>query len=283
MNFPFAIQTLLAFSYIATGATGECVNGVTLRDDFNGSTWPKMWRLMPGDLESPQILNKLGSSEDVPPEEVAKAGLSFEFFDPSGYEYPIRSIPWEPIGNGTSVDPRLVQFRSDFNYSYADIITVTGLIDKFWEEHHHAYPSVRYILNGTGYFDIRDANDEWVRISAKAGDFMVLPAGINHRFTVDENNFITAMRLFSGSPVWTSYRRDEVLGNLTARNDYVDKYLCGVDPDVVHVPALVEDDTSSASAEDDTSSVSLKGPGTTLVALIAGAFMNHLFSVLVFE
>ena len=39
----------------------------------------------------------------------------------------------------------------------------------------------RAILDGEGYFDVRDENENWIRLEAKKGDLLVMPAGIYHR------------------------------------------------------------------------------------------------------
>ena len=70
-------------------------------------------------------------------------------------------------------------------YSYADIITIhpdhlpefEKKIAMFFEEHIHDAEEIRYILGGSGFFDVRNLQDQWVRIHVKQGDLMTLPEG----------------------------------------------------------------------------------------------------------
>jgi len=52
---------------------------------------------------------------------------------------------------------------------------------------------------------------------------MTLPEGIYHRFTVDEDDMIHAMRLFIGQPVWTPINRP--CEEHESRKKYVGEFL----------------------------------------------------------
>jgi 1,2-dihydroxy-3-keto-5-methylthiopentene dioxygenase len=121
------------------------------------------------------------------------------------------------------------QVAQERSYKNRNVINVSksGLGDQyesklkmFFDEHLHEDEEIRYILDGAGFFDVRGTviaprnprafwiaresepgSDEWIRVNVTPGDLLVVPAGIYHRFTLDEGNYIKAMRLFK---VWFS-------------------------------------------------------------------------------
>jgi cupin superfamily acireductone dioxygenase involved in methionine salvage len=120
----------------------------------------------------------------------------------------------QPHDSGRAVDPDYLQklgviyhsvpdvsgvdeIATSRNYKNRDEITVSpekmgdiyeDKVKSFFHEHLHEDEEIRYILDGAGYFDVRNEGDEWVRIWLEKGDLIILPSGIYHRFTTDEQN-----------------------------------------------------------------------------------------------
>lgn len=89
------------------------------------------------------------------------------------------------------------EVASERGYKNRDEITISpstmgdvyeDKVKSFFHEHLHEDEEIRYILDGSGYFDVRDKDDAWVRIKLDKYDLMIMPAGIYHRFTTDETN-----------------------------------------------------------------------------------------------
>jgi 1,2-dihydroxy-3-keto-5-methylthiopentene dioxygenase len=141
----------------------------------------------------------------------------------------LRSENYDP-----NADEALIKIRKDRNYNYTDTIIVSpeklpnyeAKIRIFFEEHLHTDEEIRYCVDGTGYFDVRDKEDKWIRVSVEKGEMIILPAGMYHRFTLDSSNYIKAMRLFVGEPVWTPYNRaDAGTDAMAAREAYIKTFL----------------------------------------------------------
>ncbi|ESK89713.1 hypothetical protein Moror_16854 [Moniliophthora roreri MCA 2997] len=117
------------------------------------------------------------------------------------------------------------------NYRNRDVVNISreGLgevyeekIKSFFREHLHEHEEIRYILSGSGYFDIRETpSDGWIRIAMDPGDLLVLPAGIYHRFTLDENDNVEALRLFKDEPKWAAVNRGPESDHNIRRLEYL--------------------------------------------------------------
>ncbi|KAJ0035368.1 hypothetical protein Pint_24744 [Pistacia integerrima] len=144
-------------------------------------------------------------------EEFAELGVLYWRLNPDDYEN----------------DEELQKIREARGYNYMDLLDLCPekvanyeeKLKNFYTEHIHGDEEIRYCLEGSGYFDVRDKDDQWIRIWIKAGDLIILPAGIYHRFTLDTSNYVKLMRLFVGEPVWTAYNRPQE--NHPARKEYI--------------------------------------------------------------
>ena len=74
------------------------------------------------------------------------------------------------------------KLASERNYKNRDIITVSPekmgaiyeeKVKSFFHEHLHEDEEIRYIRDGTGFFDVRSEGDEWVRIFLEKDDLIV--------------------------------------------------------------------------------------------------------------
>ncbi|KYN28394.1 PREDICTED: 1,2-dihydroxy-3-keto-5-methylthiopentene dioxygenase [Trachymyrmex cornetzi] len=154
-----------------------------------------------------------------PPEYVSLDSL----FAATGVEY------FEINHLNYDVDATLKELRQKRSYTYEDELTCSKeclenyeeKLKIFFTEHLHTDEEIRLVLDGSGYFDVRDKDDQWIRIKVTAGDLLIIPSGIYHRFTLDTNNYIRAKRYFVGEPVWLPYNRPAE--NMVCRKQYLNK------------------------------------------------------------
>jgi 1,2-dihydroxy-3-keto-5-methylthiopentene dioxygenase len=143
--------------------------------------WPEAW-LIPDSVEDQFSSNKLTPNVSITVDDLRAIGICYWKMDADSYQYPVYAVPWDPK---EAMDPKLQKLRDDRGYSYADIITVHRdylpefdlKLKAFFEEHIHDAEEIRYILSGSGYFDVRDLQDRWIRIHVKKGDLITLPEG----------------------------------------------------------------------------------------------------------
>jgi len=124
-----------------------------------------------------------------------------------------------PIDEENNWKSEIETLKNEEMYSSSDIIEITveklgdqyeAKLKGFYEEHLHDDDEIRYVLSGSAYFDIREPKkDVWIRAHVTPGDLLVLPAGIYHRFTLDQDKNAKMMRLFKAEPVWAAHTRSE--------------------------------------------------------------------------
>uniref|UniRef100_A0A7N0TT34 Acireductone dioxygenase n=1 Tax=Kalanchoe fedtschenkoi TaxID=63787 RepID=A0A7N0TT34_KALFE len=161
--------------------------------------------------EDKRLPHHLNPHQFVSPDQLAELGVLYWNLNPKDYEN----------------DAELQKIREDRGYNYTDMLDLCPektenyeeKLNNFFTEHIHGDEEIRYCLTGSGYFDVRDKDDRWIRIWIKEGDLIILPAGIYHRFTLDTSNYIKLMRLFKGEPVWTAFNRPQE--DHPARKEYV--------------------------------------------------------------
>jgi len=122
---------------------------------------------------------------------------------------------------------QLEEICSSNKYSYRDYLEAKRTPDfkerliLVFREHLHEYDEVRFLLNGSGYYHFRTKDDRWAKFEFHKGDFIILPAGMYHKFNTNDEDFYV-MRLFSGDPDWTLFfRSDNPTDEMNIRKKYL--------------------------------------------------------------
>ncbi|KAH9850482.1 1,2-dihydroxy-3-keto-5-methylthiopentene dioxygenase [Lenzites betulinus] len=136
-----------------------------------------------------------------------------------------------PVDGPGGWESQVNAIADERKYSSRDVVTANraslgeafdAKMAMFFKEHIHEDEEIRYLLEGSGFFDVREhTTDAWVRCHLEAGDMIILPAGIYHRFTLDEGESTKTLRLFKDQPRWEAIYR----GAETDQNPYRTEYL----------------------------------------------------------
>ena len=96
----------------------------------------------------------------------------------------------------------------DFIELDAGTPNLDAICARFDREHSHTEDEVRFVVDGEGIFDVRDAADRWIRIEVSEGDLIVIPARKHHRFYLTGQKRIRCMRLFVNHDGWSPLYRE---------------------------------------------------------------------------
>ena len=140
----------------------------------------------------------LDDEKNVSEEELQANGVSYEKFDVTDFQADLDRI------------------KQAHGYVAQDVVEITPqtpnlgtLLAKFDKEHLHTDDEVRFVLAGSGIFDIRSTDDRWMRVEVYSGDFISVPKERYHRFFCKEDHFIRCVRLFKDNSGWTPLYRAE--------------------------------------------------------------------------
>eukprot|EP00759_Apiculatamorpha_spiralis_P041184 PhF_6_TR39803/c0_g1_i1/m.59192/K08967/mtnD, mtnZ, ADI1; 1,2-dihydroxy-3-keto-5-methylthiopentene dioxygenase len=154
------------------------------------------WVMSSGEIENPMAENRRSPNVPFPIYELNAIGINY---------YNMNLDTWKTDGSFDSICKKRGYITNDevrINDSFPP-----EKLKMFFAEHIHEDEEVRFVLAGSGYFDVRNRDDDWVRIAVFPGDLIVVPAGIYHRFSLDLNKTIHVMRLFQQDAKWIALNR----------------------------------------------------------------------------
>nr|AGT02620.1 iron(II)-requiring acireductone dioxygenase [Strigomonas oncopelti] len=129
--------------------------------------------------------------------------------------------------NDFSVVKQIIKER---NYKHTDEVKVSqtakdeNFLERWFIEHYNDDEQIRLITDGSCYFDVRSKQDKWIRFHMQTGHLVVFPAGMYHRGTLDEDDFVSMYRCFNDAPRFVPvYRSSEKADSKKVRLNYLMK------------------------------------------------------------
>ncbi len=134
------------------------------------------------------------SSKELSAQGVINQNMSV---DPAGYQEPLNKLK-ESEGYITQDEVAL----------RPEMPNLGEICAKFVDEHYHDEDEVRFVLAGSGIFDIRSTDDRWMRVEIAGGDLIVVPNKRHHRFFLGDEKRIHCVRLFRDASGWIPHYRE---------------------------------------------------------------------------
>ncbi|XP_055333815.1 acireductone dioxygenase-like [Paramacrobiotus metropolitanus] len=115
-------------------------------------------------------------------------------------------ISWVDLGNSddkTEIEKRIravrnmpvsVEVECDIDKE-KDEKALDEKADKFFAHHFHPGEVMRVVTEGSGYFDVKDLNNRWIRRPLSKGDIYIISSGCYHRVCLDTKKKMKAVML----------------------------------------------------------------------------------------
>ncbi|KAH9592990.1 Protein of unknown function DUF953 [Trypanosoma melophagium] len=144
-------------------------------------------------------------SPDVPVsiDQLEACGVYTRHMDPSTLDK-----PHPKDDEGRTVVQRLLW---NLGYEAAEKATLTSESKDELTEHLNVDEQMRIVESGLVYVDIRDMEDRWIRLEAKAGDVVVIPRGLYHRLVAGGSGTACVVRLLRASKTFKPVARGTAL------------------------------------------------------------------------
>lgn len=107
---------------------------------------------------------------------------------------------------------RLGYRTQDMIVLHPDIEGLEKMLAKFSVPHTHDDDEVRYIVDGEGVFGFVLSDKKQVELKVEAGEYINIPAGVEHWFRLTSKSRIKAIRYFTSTEGWEpNYTDTEIL------------------------------------------------------------------------
>lgn len=103
----------------------------------------------------------------------------------------------------------IARLKQQGAYRFIDVITLypdtpdlAAKLATFDRKHTHAEHEIRFCIQGSGVFHLLPVGGQPVDVEMHGGDFISLPAGIPHYFTMTPERRMTCIRCFQREDGW---------------------------------------------------------------------------------
>ena len=118
----------------------------------------------------------------------------------------------------TALDDVFRRLQRERGYQERDLVVLypghpqlAELTARFHRVHTHDDEEVRYIVDGEGVFGFVLEDGAQVELTVHAGDYVHIPAGVEHWFRLTDAQRIKAVRYFSARGGWTPHYTDRAM------------------------------------------------------------------------